>query len=126
MSSMVKRPKPLNHKALRRVVDEIIYTDGGLVETQHAKDEHPSVEVGDIFLGFKEKWSRTEHSFDRKRQMWRYTILTRGVNEKWLKICFVINEKKKRVEIITRFQDEYAKLYRTRLPRPLGKTKRKH
>ncbi len=112
MSSMLKVPKPLNHKALRHTVKEYLF-QGFLAESPHTKAKH-SVLLADVMLGFYAPWAETTKVFDRKRRQWKYTIRTLGSNGKWLKIAFALDDTKKQIKIITRFQDEYGK---TRLPK---------
>ena len=105
---MAPIPKSLNHKALRRAVNKILFEEGGYIkETQHAEQEHLGISTADIVFGLRDNWTETNREFDMEFQQWKYTVRTLGVNDKWFKICFVINEGKKEIRIVTRYQNEF-------------------
>jgi hypothetical protein len=104
MSSM-RKSRPLSYKKLRRITGDI--EEWTIVESNHAKEKHPRFTLADIVLGFKEPWKSTTHRFDKKYNCWVYEIMTTGFNGEWFKICFAVNEHRKQIRILTRFQDEY-------------------
>jgi uncharacterized protein YutD len=105
-----QKPKPLNYKPLRRTVNE--FMANGIEESRHGAKKHPQIAgLAEIILGFKEAWDPKyfERRFSNKYGRWEYTIRTTGLNGKWFKIAFALDENKKRIKIITRHQDEYKK-----------------
>jgi hypothetical protein len=65
--------------------------EGGIVETPHAREKHPSLSLLDVLLGLKEEWTETTPEFNEEYKEWRYAIRTLGFNERWLKIVFVLD-----------------------------------
>jgi hypothetical protein len=87
-------------------VNEIL-NDGDIAESPHAQDKHPSLSLFDVIFGLKEDWKETEAQFDEEHNEWRYAIRTLGFNEKWLKIVFALDQQKREIQIVTRYQDEF-------------------
>ena len=110
------RPKPLNHKQLRRDVDSILAASDsslGFQDTDHP-EKHPTLNIVDALLSLKESWTDLDHKWDNSRNMWKYIVKTTGMDGRRLTTVFVVH--KDSIEIVTRYQDEYANRYRT--PRP--------
>jgi hypothetical protein len=104
MSSMNTKPKPLTRLQLRRMVEDNLFTDCKVEETRHTREKHPRLSVFDIYYGLRQNWKAFSARFDNKRREWRYIVSATGFNDRPLKICFVIDDKK--IRVITRFQDE--------------------
>jgi hypothetical protein len=111
---MVKRPKALNHRQLRKVVASILESDNyRIIESDHS-GKHSSLSLADVLLALKDTWQDLQHKWDKKRDSWKYVIKTTGVNDRWLNLVFIPDREQNEIRVVTRYQDEYAKLYRTK------------
>jgi hypothetical protein len=102
--------QPLNHKQLRRVVDRIWNSTMTIRDTDHP-EKHSNLNVADALLSLLQPWSDLRHEWDHNRKTWRYVIHTIGMDGRRVTTVFVPCPDG--IEIMTRFQDEYAKRYRT-------------
>jgi len=105
-----KKPPKLKQHELRHIFENAIALEDGwrVRETLHTQTKHQYLAITDAYLAFKDEWKRLVCRWDKKRQTWRYTLLTTGQNYKWQKTVIAIDEKRKEVVVVTRYQ-EYPK-----------------
>jgi hypothetical protein len=106
----VGRPKALNHKQLRRAVDRIWESTLAIQDTDHP-EKHPTLTIADAFLSLRDSWTDLEHRWDNTRKAWKYIVNTIGMDGRRVTTVFVPH--KDWIEIVTRYQDDYAKRYKT-------------
>jgi hypothetical protein len=116
--------KPLNRKNLRRRFFDVVGT-WPIVETLHTRNKHSGLSPAEVLYGMSVGW--TEFKPIWKEMQWRYRIKTLASNEKWMVIVLILDERKKEIKIVTRYQNELDR-YGKKIPtaRPKARLSQAH
>src|SRR5258708_6549668 len=88
-----KRPKPLNEKELRKVLEAAV-EDGTYGETLHASFDHPErrIDLNDVLYGLGQQWTlKGSPEFEENFWQWKYKIETKDIEGEPITIVVAVD-----------------------------------
>lgn len=104
-SSFGRKPKPLNAKELRQLLDEAIES-GSYFEKFHARYDHAEreIDLNDVLHGLRRSWSlASAPKFDEEFWNYEYQVKTETVEGKSLTVIVAVDPRNTSFEVITRW-----------------------
>jgi hypothetical protein len=111
MTSQGHKPKPLNAKGVRRVLDAALSNHGSYIESFsfHTRFDNPQrhISIDDVLGGLRKEWRGCKvDKFNDDEWQWQYRIKTEDADERRILVCIGLDPKNLSFTIVTVFDDD--------------------
>jgi hypothetical protein len=105
------KPKALNEKGVRKVLDAALSDKGYYIESFsfHARFDHPErrISIDDVLFGLRNPWRGCKvDEFNDDEWQWQYLIKTHDVDGNEIVVSIGLDPKNAKFTIVTAFYDE--------------------